>query len=375
MSRLQRLFLGSVVWCTAVTANAAALEGLFEIEIPIQNQGADERTRAIRAGFYELILRLTGTRDAANSPAATALAAKAPEYVVQYRYRAIPATPPVTATPGLAPAMAPTPSTESKQVLWILFDGDTVSQSLYKNRLPFWGRIRPNMVVWLAQEDADRRRLLVDATLPSPVLDAIVSRAKLRGIPLIFPTLDQQDQAILTATDAWNKNSAAILKAAARYQADGVLLGRVQTDSSGRWSSRWTLFMNDAEQNWDMPQETVPVGSEALDRIADDLGRKLAQASLESTPTTAVITVSEVKSLDNYIKTLRYLESLEPVARVRVAKVDGQRATYHLELRGSPEAVARTIASSNVLIVDTASGNPPEVTQTKDAPLAYRLVP
>lgn len=355
--------------------HAAALEGLFEIEIPIQNQGSDERSRAIRTGFYELVLRLTGTRDAANSPSAAALTAKAAEYVVQYRYRTLP---PITLNPTSPQGTAIPPdnlSTEPKQVLWILFDGETVSQALYKNHLPFWGRIRPNLVVWLVMEDLDHRRQLVDASLPSPIVDAAVTRARLRGIPLIFPTLDQQDQATLTTTDAWNKLNTPILKASARYQAEGILLGRITADNSGRWNARWTLLINNAELDWEHAQEPAVIGAEAIDHLADNLGRQLAQASADNTPTSAVIVVNEVKSLEHYLKTLRYLESLEPVARARVIQLDGQKATYHLELRGTTEAVARTIGASNVLIVEHAPNAAIDPAASKNTVLNYRLVP
>jgi hypothetical protein len=366
--RVRRGFF-SIFALLPLWAGAVAVDGLYETEVRVSGQGLAEREEAIRAAMSDVLLRLTGQRETLGLPVTVTLIERAPQYVQQYRYLRDPASkPPVPRPPGAAPPVA---EAEQSQRLWISFDAAAVDQFLFKNHLPVWGKARPSTLVWIAVQEEDRRSL-VDANAPTPILSALDARARARGLPLVFPLWDLEDQQKISAADVWAGFRDALLAASKRYATEAVLVGQVFQDAIGGWQGRWTLYEGKDVFNWSSQGDILePVVIEAIDGAADRLASRYASGGA-SAKEGVYVSVGDVKSVDDYARVTKYLGALTPVAKIEVALVEAARVTYRLELRGNRDGLERAITLGSTLVVDRGDAAPPP---GLGPVLAYRLIP
>lgn len=348
--------------CLPVSFNVAAVEvaGLYEAAVPVAGQGAAERATAIRAALAEVLVKINGSAEVLENPVLRPLLDQAGQWVQRYQYRA---APPPTAAPAEIPpgAEQPAPPAVPTQLLWVAFDRQIINQRLAEAALPMWGVNRPRTLLWLAVEEGSERYVVGGDNRPD-LQGVIRGEARRRGLPLSMPLLDLQDQRSLSVADVWGDFSDVIFQASDRYQPDAVLVGRVFAVGGDRWQGHWTLYHRGSEITWDAPSGAQ---AEAAAAGVDGAARQFAQRyALILTPDAAdsvVLAIENVASLKDYARALKYLQSLDPVASVQIAQVDGEQVRYRLKVRGKPQALAQTIAWGKTLIPvdagnDAASG-------------------
>jgi len=359
----------------AASFPAAAVEvsGLYEAEVPVTGQDAAERAAASRTALEEVLVKVSGSADILQSPAIKPLVAQAEQWVQSYQYRAAPPAPATAAAPA-APA----------QLLWVAFDHQAINRHLSEAALPVWGLNRPRILLWLAVQEGSGRSLVGGDSRPD-LQEAISTQARRRGLPVSVPLLDLQDQGGLTVADLWGDFADAVSKASERYQPDAVLVGRVFAVAAGKWQSHWTVYHRGIITSWDsaegMQNEAVAAG---IDGTAEQLAKRYALSLTPDAVSTVVVTVENVATLADYANVLRYLQSLDPVAGVQVARVEGAKVSYLLKVRGQPQALIRTLGWGKMLRPSdqgaAASSAPPaEAGKAAESPASeeyrYRIVP
>lgn len=341
----------------AAGAQAAEAQGLYEAEVPVQGQGTAEREEALRRALAQVLVKLSGDRAAPKKPALAGLLKEASRYVQQYRYRTI----------------AAEPSSSGELRLWARFDGEAVEGALRGEGVPVWGRTRPALLVWLAVEDANGRRL-VGADSAADAAAALREAAQRRGLPLLLPRLDAEDQGRLRPDDLWSADPGVVLNASARYQAEAVLAGRMREERLGVWAARWTLHHAGSAGEWTSGGALAEVVEAGVDGAADRLASRLAASADGVGRTSATLVVSDIHSVESYARTVEYLTGLSVVARVEVIRVQGASVTFRLDLHGDPRTLEQAIALGSVLtaapvmpLAGPASGG--------ESVLSYRLLP
>ena len=335
-------------------AFAVRVPGLYEAEVPVAGQQAEHRREAVETAMKRVLVKLTGDRNAGGQAALAPIIKDAEKYVQQYRY----VESPVRVTGGVEPAGVP----ETRLMIRFRFDDANLNNALRGLGVQVWGRERPAILVWLAMEDGDFRRLLVpeeDTDIFSVVTDA----AGDRGIVLIYPLFDLQDTSSLRASDIWGGFQRPVLEASSRYFPDIVLTGRISSPVPGIWEGRWTAYLGEERTSWSTEGSFVEtVVGEGIDGIADLLARRYARGSDTDTGATRMKVV-DVTSLEEYARVLKYLQSLSPVTRVDVVEVGPGDVEFSLTAHGGGQAVAQAINFGRVLEpLDGAGGT-------------YRLLP
>ncbi|MGA7800178.1 MAG: DUF2066 domain-containing protein, partial [Gammaproteobacteria bacterium] len=227
------LLLPVLMWTRNLSA--APVEHLFQAEVPVSDQGVGERAGAVRDALTEVLVRLTGERDVAQQPVAADLLKDSDRFVQQYRYRREP--------PPDAGAQA------SALWLWVRFDARGIERAVRRAGLPLWGRERPLTLIWLAVQDGDQR-YLVASDADSDLRRTVEREARRRGVPVLFPLLDLEDQARVQFPDVWGGFVDMVTDASKRYHAPDVLIGRLAHNAGGGWSARWTMELDGDEINW-----------------------------------------------------------------------------------------------------------------------------
>ena len=317
---------------------AAEVATLYEVAIPVTGQGAVERSRAIRQAFAEVLVKVSGDRNAPEQPVLKEVFANTLRYVQQYRYHKL-------SRGETAPTGEELPFLE----LRVTFDSRAVNQLLFSTGNPVWGRARPTTLVWLAVQDQSRR-FLVGGDTGKPLQEQLIRQAQRRGIPVLFPLMDLEDQVALHFTDVWGNFQDSILAASRRYQSAAVLVGRLYQRQDGEWEGRWTLYSDAEPEFWSVTaSEAGAVLAAGIDSTADSLARRFAQRGNMGSDQVVVLSVSAIRSLKDYARVLKYLESIDAVTHLQVSRVEGDSVFFRLNLRGDEKGLKQAIAFGGTL--------------------------
>ncbi len=341
---------------------ADEVEGLYTAQVPVKTQEQRERFQRYPAAISQVIVKMSGDTRAPDRPELAQTIANGRRLVQQYHY-----------TP-LGDHADPLLKEEGyTHKLVVQFDGELLTQALVQAGVPLWGRTRPEVLVWLAVEDREVRYILganASQELESRLMDA----SKRRGLPLLLPLMDLEDQLKVRFADIWGGFRRSILEASARYGVDAVLVGRLYRAEQGPWEARWTLFQGRDTLHW---RNTAWSQGRAIDSgidgAADHIAARFAQVFSSNADDQLVLAVTGVDGLEPYARVMRYLQSLDAVVDVQVTEVRGDEALFELAIRTNRHSLVRDLALGSVLLAEPASA---EVIGARVAErLVYRLKP
>ncbi len=332
ISLLLCLSLAVLCW-TAPAAHGSGDPGMYAAEVPVE----DDREAAFRSALGEVLVKVTGRRNAASDPGMAPLLESASRYVQQFRN--------------------PTPDT-----LWVSFDGRALENALIELGQPLWGRDRPATLVWLAVDAGGGRRFVVPAEPETAAEEQMKARmeaaADRRGLPLVFPLMDGEDRSQASFADVWGGFDEAIAAASARYGTEAVLVGRLSAADPAR--GRWVLYTLDGTERW------VAGAAESVDRVADTFATRLAVVASGSASVVEV-QVRDVASVEQYGRVVTFLEGLTAVQAMELERMEGNTLFFRASLRGDRPAFDQAVRLGGVLEpVDRDPGQ---------GGLVYRLTP
>ncbi|MEX0615624.1 MAG: DUF2066 domain-containing protein, partial [Methylophaga sp.] len=230
---MTRLFTVLFFVFTASTASAAQVSNLHQAQVPVLTQSDQDRSRVAPDALKQTIIKVVGNRQAVNSADITALLADAERYVARYSYRQINQDDDSTAAETLA--------------VNFIFDAKTLNNALERIGLPIWGENRPEILLWLAS-DKDGEQSLIGDSDDNPVNNVIEKHAERRGLPIVLPVMDLEDQTQISFTDiqAGNNN---IQSASERYGTRIVVTAHIRGNAP-QTSINWQALNNDGNSSW-----------------------------------------------------------------------------------------------------------------------------
>ncbi len=321
-------------------AGAVPLAQLYEAEVPAADQSAETRSTALGAALGEVLVRISGDRAVLQQPGVNALLASPGRYVQQYRYQ---------------PADAVAADGQPWR-LWVRFDGAGLERALRDRGLPYWGRERPETLVWLAVEDGGRRQLLGEPD-ESPLKDWIQAAAQRRGLPLVFPLLDMEDRSQVKFTDVWGGFLEPVQRASTRYRPQALLIGRLYQSGTGAWQASWTLQVQGSEHRWSGSDSRLEgLATDGVEQAADTLAGRFAVYDTGGAGDHVRVTIAGVQRLEDYARLNRYFASLSAVQSTQLLTLSGDRAEYALQLQGDQAGLERALSIGTVLVPDPAAG-------------------
>jgi hypothetical protein len=330
---LTRLFvIGSFLCLLSVSGITPASDNLFEADVPVDSQQPDLRTAYMKTALQEVLVRVTGQPEVLNRDSVRSMLVTPERFVQQYRYFTLPE------------------STPPRLMLRVVFDGGAIQQELRQQGVAYWSKTeRPEILLWLAVEDRGTR-YIVSAQDGSDASRELQQAARQRGIPLLLPLMDLEDQNQVRFTDVWGGFFEGIQSASARYKPGDVLVGRINRSPSGGWVARWDMRDGRDSGSWSGTGEEL---GGVLQAGIDTLSERLA-ADVAATETGAVagmtrITVEGVNTLMAFARADDYLSSLTAVRRLELVRVDGSTLQYALQLAGSLDGLTQTLAIGTVL--------------------------
>jgi len=357
----------------------------------VEDQSQSTRNKAIAEGFELALVRVTGLSPDSISATIRENRLRANQYLQRYQYD-VPAE--------------PTGSDEQSEPikLVMIFDEIGISNLLNQLNLPAWNNNRPELLAWIAIGDKRFRLLLgpeyeyqlkslVTRSLNDPFLNIELSEeqnqsdqsinddevdpleqlfldkvgtdeslldimdkvATERGLPLVFPLLDLQDNITLDTGDVWGQFVSQIREASNRYSPDLTLVGRVELVNEG-WLMDWLLLDETSSEIWQGSGQTLSEAlvtglEESIERIA----KRFAVVQDTSSSSLLEISINDVGTAADMAALETYLKSQPAISNVYLSRVSGTNVRYKLELIGDLTSLLQSIQLEQRLTETTAS--------------------
>lgn len=340
------LFGGSV--------GAAQVSGLYEAEVVVADKSKASREAGLGEALARVITKVTGRRNPRSNPTIANAMVSPGRFVQQFRYRREEA-----AADG-AQAQAP------RWFLWASFDSGVVDGLIEDAGWRIWGRLRPEVMLWVVVEQSGERRII--GSEESPELAAVLrDAARLRGVPVVLPLLDLEDRSRLRPSDVWGEFNDRIRAASDRYLANVILAARIYRLLPSLWEGQFTLTVGDDLQRWTGQGDILELLlSDAVDEVADTLALRFAGPGMLADAAGIDLVVGGVRNVFDYARTLEYLGALEQITDVSVTGVAADEVRFKVRARGGKESLLNVIRVGGILALE----NLPD-----DLELRFRLLP
>ena len=347
------------------SAKLAALEveDLYQVSIVVESQARAEREQAIKNALSGVFLKVGGKKSVLSNAVLLKATRRANRYVSQYRYQ----------------------RKDEQLSIVVNFNENQVNELFKQANLPLWGSLRPQVLLWLIDEQGASRTIVAanaDSIIPASVHDLSVQR----GLPIMMPLMDLTDNDQVILSDFWGYFPEQIQQASLRYFADTIVVMRVSNSSlivdkkmdnndslSIEPGSEANLSAHAEEINTDEQAELKTLHAldwrvytqgalyiqkyQGLDKASlieqglSDITELIYQSYALSTTAEKdfVIEVQNVTSLTHDSKLFNFLANLSAVKTVTLTQAQGSVRHFKLELIGSRASLLASLKLNNKL--------------------------
>lgn len=288
---------------------------LYEATLPSTSQADNERHTLFKQGLIEVLERVSGENDIEKQPNIKQAIEQASDYVEQYSY--------------------------GENVLTVKYNAEQINHLVYQLGHTVWGQRRPNIILWLALEEQNDRRLV--GVESDPAIQSFITQvAKEKGLPLILPLMDLEDVSSVTVTDVWGQFPSVLQQASSRYGAKNILVGRVthlQVGGEDSWEGRWQILESDENPVWTVQgktlQEVLSQGiSHTTQYFMAHYGATNKNTDNEVIGQPILVGIEDIKSSSDFEQAQAYLSTRNQVVEVNVHEVLGNMAVFAVTLQG-----------------------------------------
>jgi hypothetical protein len=296
----------ALLMSSPMSARAASVDWLYDVDVPVADQSADVRGAAFKQALLVALKRMSGLNDVPMSPAVTAALESPQRFYVEYRYRE--EDNPVS---GATPAKV--------LMLSVRFAENAIQKLIAEAGLPLWSSNRPATLAWIVVAEGATRTVL-GASDRGPLSNALRERARERGLPLVLPLMDLDEQLEVSEGVVWGGISSVLEQASERYAPDQMLVGRVTHGANKSWAADWQLSEHGNFQRFNFDSPTAEAAAAAIvDRLVDQLVARYAVSS--GTQARLQIQVNGIAGVADYGALLKYLGGLEFIDSVQIEEV------------------------------------------------------
>lgn len=250
----------------------------------------------------------------------------------------------------------------------------------------------PQTVMWVVVKDANNPTpYWLNADRPNGAATYLERLGAKRGIPIVVPLLDLADTNMVTEQNVLEGSLSPLQKAAERYHAEALLIGKIEQTTEGEWIAEWTSSMNGKTSNFEArhadfngvlnaglsgfltrlvgqtvePRHPQIVQNNEQPSITDQAALQNIENNIEiksenkndsqETNTaeekkTIKLSISGITGVAHYAKVLEYLKKLPSVTEVAVLQITPQHTIFQIDSPLTKEVFANAINESKWLV-------------------------
>lgn len=317
------------------TSPAVTVEDLYSVEVPVADQTTSLRLDAFREAFQKVVVKVSGSDDALQSPAFKRPVQNSSRYVKQFTYDSR--------------------ESENAQELGSLlylkidFDQRLIESLLRDNNFPVWGRERPGSLLVISYDVNETIKLVSGDSTPE-LVDMLDIAATEQGLPVLYPLMDLEDISLVRVGDVVSRHIEKIEIMASRYAPDALVVGQIVGRSGSGWLGDWEVRFDEQRFKW---QHQASSREAVINQLIRHLSRVLAlEYALEShiaSSQNLLMSISALPGISQLIAAQNYLQSLTVVDTVRVAVIENDVVTFRVRLKNEIEDLQRLIEFGEVL--------------------------
>lgn len=345
------VFIGGLL---LVQARIFAAPDIYTADVLVADRSPQKLQKALPEALEQVLVKLSGNPSVTTLPAIKNILSKVNGYVESYSYD-------TTADNSGKEALA----------VHVVFDDKALKQVLQNAGQAIWGGNRPLTLVWVALPKGTETGVLANDD-NDPMLAVIKKAAIVRGVPILFPAMDLEDQTNVAQTTSTLPTNDQLQQIAKKYGVDSLLAGTIVTDAAGAIEGEWRLTLNGVPYEWQTSGATISqVVINGLDRAADMMANQLAAVGGKNTQSLVTMQISNVNNLDDYVHVIAELKKLTPVADVVVSDMSNNRLLLKVKSVGGAEQVAGALKTNPLFVADTPVADGEKTALTPD--LSYRF--
>lgn len=325
--------------CCTPAGFAVEVEGLYQATITVESRNNEaERRRAFSEAMREVLTKVSGLSEIINSSSVRRALNNPEPYVESWRAKA-----------NLVPVNAEAQVSELREVIAIEvnFYESEIQRLLDENNMPIWPANRPETLIWMVVQDELSERQIINNNSPENAarITALQKVADARGLPLLFPLLDLEDQLRLNVNSLWDLDEAAILNASQRYQAESILALRIYRSLSGEVLAKSLYFFRDNVFSYEEFELSEDFISGSINLASDELSQYFS-VLISGTDNNVIINmqIDDIDSPEDYAALLTYLNTLEGVNSFQLTRVTGSSLYLEMLTGGQLRQLVETIA-------------------------------
>ncbi|MCO4799425.1 MAG: DUF2066 domain-containing protein [Colwelliaceae bacterium] len=339
------IFISTLI---SVSVNAVEVKDLYVAKVPIESQGRSDLNKALKHALRSVLIKVGGHQSILSHQSIKPQLNRYNSFVTNYRYE----------------------RSENKQFLKASFDQAKINQLFVDANLPIWGSLRPQVVLWLVNEEGLSRNLISE-TSESSLVSTVNDFTNHRGLPIAMPLWDFSDSAIITSSDIWGRFAQPVYHASKRYLAEAIIIVRLSDNSlladeqlankndncqmlcQQAVSLDWSYFSANNED--EIPRfsklyqgfNRESLLTQALSDITDDIYQRYALTTGENNQ--YEIDVANIDTLSRFVKVHQFLQELSSVQSVKLTQANGENRRFSLTLLGSKQAFLASLKLNKTL--------------------------
>lgn len=328
------------------------VDDLYKASVVVNSMDdVTEMNQAFTTAMREVLVKVSGNAEVLNLNRLRRASDAPRSYVDSFEYKSTQERLPVVADqqqPGLETVI------EMRDVinLEISFSEQQIRGLLDENGIPLWPDNRPETLVWVVRQEELSERQILGSGIDNELVRLINEQADLRGLPLLFPLMDFEDQQAINADELWNLDEESIQQASERYQVESILLMRIFSSFSGEHLGRAVYIFRERILSKDVYEDNLASFIElAINLTVEELSAYYS-VLISGTNSNIVVNmkVEAVGSTRNYAELMNYVSELADVNSVSIASVSAQTINLKLSTGGQLRQLVETIALDNNLI-------------------------
>lgn len=355
------LVIASFLPFTAI--EAVEVKDLYQASVAINSRNNTDRAIALKEALAAVMVKVGGNKSVLDNKIIKKSLIEYRLYLNQYRYQ-------LNTVHTIKPIIDN--QTQTKQLFLLAsFNEDKINQLFQQANLAIWGSLRPQVLLWLVNEDGLIRTIMSNSTesnLPYMVNEFSAQR----GLPIMMPLMDLTDASEITLSDIWGRFEQPVKKASGRYLAEAIVVMRIsnssllafepetniEADNCGllctkttlteqRYTLDWSLlgWSLEGEQKQFSQQYQGSGRQDLLQQGLADITELIYQHYALSTTSNNnfIIEVANIDSLATYVDVFDFLTNLSAVKSVTLLSAKGASRRFNLELLGSSNALVASL--------------------------------
>jgi len=336
-NNLFNLAIALLLVMLSAQVNANDMTNLYNGKIAVTDQSNLSRNNAIEILFERTLIKVSGQGKISQHPNIEPQMSNALSFATSFSFN----------------------NKDGQTYLNVEFNETLVDELLRSNGVTLWGVRRPSAMLWLVYEDENGHRKLLNSQTNDELSLAAKKAADNRGLPLLLPIWDLDEQLILSIADVWGQFENKVAMANTRYLSDYMILAKV-TNHGISQKVHWNVYKISSGDFGQVVSENKMVGNDEAINIDDALHQIVGQSTDYFATQYGVdtsqdqgelfITLVNIHSLGTYVDVVNYLKSIKAVDSLMLVNNKKHKYQFRVKLIGDKQSLVDVISLGNKMM-------------------------